>query len=461
MRRTTLRTRATVLATVITGITLLVASVALVVTLDSRLTAGADDLSRSRVNDLLDLAASGDLPATLTNVSDDGVAQVVGADGRVVAASPNIEGRPRITTFDPGPELAVRTLDGPDDQEIERYRLWAGSGDSPDGPVTVYVGSSLESVHEASATLRRSLLVGGPLVLLLLAAGTWLVLGGALRRVDRIRTEVDAITEDRLDRRVPESDVDDEVGRLAATMNRMLGRLEAARTRQRAFVADVSHDLQSPLAAQRTELEVARAHPESTDLDRLTGDLLATNAEMEHLVRDLLFLAAADAGAPPAPPTALDLEDVVLEEAERARAGTGLRVDTSAVSAAPTYANRAEVQRIVRNLLDNALAHAAARVELRVSNGPGGARFDVVDDGAGVAPEERDRIFDRFHRGDTARSRHTSGSGLGLAIARTLAERNGGGLELGDRDTGGDIGGDTGRRTGAHFVLRLPGVAGH
>ncbi len=448
MRGVTLRTRATVLATVITGLTLLAASVALVLTLDSRLTAGADDLSRSRVNDLLDLAASGDLPATLTNVNDDGVAQVVSADGRVLAASPNIEGRPRITPFDPGAELAVRTVDGPDDQEIERYRLWAGTGDSPAGPVTVYVGSSLESVHEASATLRRSLYVGGPLVLLLLAVGTWLVLGGALRRVDRIRTEVDAITEDRLDRRVPESDVDDEVGRLAATMNRMLGRLETARTRQHEFVADVSHDLQSPLAAQRTELEVARAHPESTDLDQLTADLLATNAEMEHLVRDLLFLAAADSGAPPSPPAALDLEDVVLEEAERARAGDRVRLDTTAVSAAPAYANRAEVQRIVRNLLDNALAHADSVVELRVNTGAGEACLDVLDDGAGVAAAERDRIFDRFHRGDTARSRHTSGSGLGLAIARTLAERNGGGLELADSGSG------------AHFVLRLPGVAG-
>jgi signal transduction histidine kinase len=240
----------------------------------------------------------------------------------------------------------------------------------------------------------------------------------------------------------------DEVGRLAATMNRMLGRLETAQTRQHEFVADVSHDLQSPLAAQRTELEVARAHPDSTDLDRLTADLLATNAEMEHLVRDLLFLAAADSGAPPSPPTALDLEDVVLEEAERARSGGRVRVDTTTVSAAPAYANRAEVQRIVRNLLDNALANADSVVELRVTNGAEGARLDVVDDGAGIAADERDRIFDRFHRGDSARSRHTSGSGLGLAIARTLAERNGGCLEL--ADTG----------PGAHFVLRLPGVAG-
>ena len=245
---------------------------------------------------------------------------------------------------------------------------------------------------------------------------------------------------------MPESAVDDEVGRLAVTMNRMLGRLEAGQTRQREFVADVSHDLQSPLASQRTQLEVARSHPDGTDLGRLTGDLLGTTAEMEHLVRDLLFLAAADSGAAPAPRAPLDLEDVVLEEAQRIREANGIQLDTTQVSAAPAFANRAEVQRIVRNLLDNALGHAQARVELRVTSTDSGARLDVVDDGPGVPPEERERIFDRFHRGDSSRSRHASGSGLGLAIARTLAERNGGSLELAH---GGP---------GARFVLLLPGV---
>ena len=298
MRRLTLRTRATLLATAITGLTLLVGSVVLVATLQAHLRAGADDLAGSRIHDLLQLAATGDLPSTLTNLDDNGVGQVVGADGRVLAASPNIRGRPPIADFDPGPGLTVRTVDAPDDAETETYRLWAGTGPSPDGPVTVYLGTSLESVREASAALRRSLLVGVPVVLLLLALGTWLVLGRALSRVDRIRVEVDAITEDRLDRRVADTGVDDEVGRLAATMNRMLARLEASARRQRDLVADVSHDLQSPLASQRAQLEVALARPTSTDVGALGADLLATTAEMERLVGDLLVLASVDAGAP-------------------------------------------------------------------------------------------------------------------------------------------------------------------
>ncbi len=444
MRRATLRTRATILATLITGITLVVASSALVLTLENRLTAGADALARSRANDLLDLAASGDLPSRLTNLDDEGVAQVVSEDGSVLAASPNVSGQPPISEVDPGIGFAVSTVDAPDDDETERYRLWARSGNTPDGPVTVYVGTSLESVREASGTLRQALLVGGPLVLVLLGAGTWLVLGGALRRVDRIRLEVDEITDDRLDRRVPESEVNDEVGRLAATMNRMLGRLEAARTRQRTFVADVSHDLQSPLAAQRAQLEVAAAHPESRNVDQLITELLSTTSGMEHLVRDLLFLAAADAGSAPAPATDLDLDDVVLEEAARARTGANVELDTSRVSAAPVHANRSELQRIVRNLCDNALAHARSSVQLVVTTEGSTARLDVIDDGAGVPAAERDLIFDRFHRGDAARSRHDSGSGLGLAIARTLAERNGGTLDLAQDTTRG------------HFVLQLP-----
>jgi signal transduction histidine kinase len=343
----------------------------------------------------------------------------------------------------------VRTVRAPDDAETETYRLWAGSGPSPDGRVTVYLGTSLESVHEASAALRRSLLAGVPAVVLLLGLGTWLVLGGALRRVDRIRREVDGITEEHLDRRVPDTGVDDEVGRLAATMNRMLARLEASARRQRDLVADVSHDLQSPLASQRAQLEVALARAQSTDVAELGTGLLTTTAEMERLVADLLVLAAVDAGAPPAEPTALDLEDVVLEEAARARVGRPVLLDTTRVSAAPVHANRDEVRRIVRNLLDNAVAHARERVELRVSSEAGRGRLDVLDDGPGVAEEERELVFERFHRGDPARDRGAPGSGLGLAIARSLAERSGGRLDLADRDG----------RPGAHFVLLLPGTA--
>ena len=447
----TLRTRTTILATTLTAITLVAGGVALVLALQGRLTYSGDGLSRSRVADLLALAERGQLPATVQNIDDDGVEQVVSADGTVLAATANVAGRPAIADVDADAEPEVHTLAAPDDDEIEEYRVWVAKGPSPDGPVTVYVGTSLESVSEATRTLRGALLVGVPLALLLLAAALWWVVGRALRPMDRIREEVDGIDEDRLGHRVSESGVDDEVGRLAATMNRMLERLETAQARQRTFVADASHDLQSPLAAQRAQLEVALAHPDRSDSVTLGREMLATTAQMERLVRDLLFLAAADEGATGPRSVALDLEDVVLEEVSRARTGASVAIDTSRVSAAPALADRGDVQRIVRNLLENALAHARTAVEVRAVAEPDGARLDVVDDGPGIAEADRERIFDRFQRGDPARSRHTSGSGLGLAIARTLAERNRGTLVLADPDGG---------PAGAHFVLRLPTSGG-
>ncbi len=447
----TLRTRTTLLATALTAITLVAGAVALVLVLQGRLTVDGDGLARSRVEDLLAQAEQDQLPTTIRNVGDEGIAQVVTADGEVLAASANVTGQPAIADIDAGRTPMVRTFEAPDDQETETYRVWLAKGPGPDGPVTVYVGSSLESVSEATRTLRNVLLVGVPLALLLLAAALWWVLGRALRRIDRIREEVDGIDEDRLGHRVPESDLADEVGRLAATMNRMLERLEAARDRQRAFVADASHDLQSPLAAQRAQLEVALAHPDRADSATLGRELLASTAEMEHLVRDLLVLAAAEDGATGPRAVPLDLEDVALEEAARARTGASVAVDTSGVSAAPAVADRDDVQRIVRNLLDNALAHARTAVRVRVSADLDGARLDVADDGPGIPEADRERIFDRFHRGDPARSRHSSGSGLGLAIARTLAERNGGTLVLASGDT---------RPAGARFELRLPAPGG-
>jgi signal transduction histidine kinase len=175
-------------------------------------------------------------------------------------------------------------------------------------------------------------------------------------------------------------------------------------------------------------LELALAHPDRVDADVLRTEVLGATADMERLVRDLLVLAAVDAGtvAEPAP---LDLDGLVLEEATRARSTSRVPIDTSAVSAAPAWANADDVRRIVRNLLDNATAHAAARVEVVVDvDADGRARLDVTDDGPGVPEDQRERIFDRFQRGDTARSR--GGSGLGLAIARSLAERSGGELRV-------------------------------
>ncbi len=422
-------------------------SLVLVTTLDRSLTRAGDDLSRSRVEDLAALAAAGGLPRTLTNLGDDAVAQVVVArDGSVLSASPNIDGVGPISRFSPIPgELAVRTLtDVPDDDETEDYRVWVQRVPTDDGAVTVYVGRSLESTQEVIARLTTSLLVGLPLVIALLAGTMWVLVGRALKPVEDIRSEVAAISHRELDRRVPVPATEDEVSRLAETMNSMLARLEAASEQQQDFVANASHDLQSPLASLRAQLDVALAHPETTDWRATALALHAEADRMERLVRDLLFLAREDSAGSARRLELLDLDDVVLEEAARVRVGCAARVNTAGVTAAPVRGSRDDLARLVRNLLENAREHAESLIDVTLSNGPAGITLTVEDDGPGVAAEHVDRVFERFYSADEARSRSASRTGLGLAIVRAVAERHQGSVELVD---GG---------RGARFVVRLP-----
>jgi signal transduction histidine kinase len=456
MDRLTLRARAALLGTAATAIVLAVASVVLVLTLESQLTRAGDGLARARVRDLLGAVERGGLPVDgrIDNLNDDSMAQVVAADDTVLAATPNVAGRPAIVTagaVSTGGDLAVVTLEAPDDDETERYRVWVGGRSTADGPVTVLVGTSLESVSEASATLRRSLLLGVPLVLVVLGLAIWTVLGAALRRVDRITTTVGRIDEADLWRRVEETEVDDEVGRLARTMNLMLERLERGAQKQRAFVADASHDLQSPLTAMRADLEVALAHPERVEMPALARDLLAASGRMEEVVADLLHLAVED-DAPLPEPMLLDLDAVVLEEVARAwLTGRRLTIDTSGVSAAPVRGDAAALRRCVRNLLDNAVRYAGARVVVTLAATAAEVALDIRDDGPGISPEDHERVFDRFYRGDPARTASAgNGSGLGLAIARRVAERHGGSLTVED---GPALDG-----RGARLRLVLPGA---
>jgi len=441
VRPLTVRARATAVATLLCAAVLAVAGVLAVSTLERHLTASTDEVSRSRAGDLLDQARASELPTVLRNVNDDGVAQVVAGDGRVLAASPNIRGRGPIVA--PGRDRAERrTIRAPDDNETETYRVWLQDGATPDGEVTVVVGSSLEAVHEATGTLRRSLVIGTPLVVVALALVIWLTLGTALSRLDRIRAEVDVIGPDELGLRIADDGRRDEVGRLAATMNRMLARVESSVQRQRRLVADVSHELQGPLSAQRLSVELALAAPGAVDPEVLGQEVLAATGEMERLVDGLLVLAAADEGAPVAA-GAVDLDTVVLEEAVRARTGADVVVDTLQVSAGPVLGNASELRRVVRNLLDNAVTHARTRVEVRLAVAGRDVVLDVLDDGPGIAPGDAELVFERFHRGDPARTRGP-GTGLGLAIARSLTERAGGRLVLAPS------------ASGAHFQLRLP-----
>ncbi len=448
------RLRATAVAVVLTGLALAVGSVVLVWSLDRSVTSASDSLARSRVRDLAGLAATGDLPTVLADVGADGVAQAFGADGRVLAASPNVRGAGPLLSGPPREASApqVRTLRGaPDDSETEDYRVWVRTVDGPDGAVTVVAGSSLESVSEATRALRRSLLLGVPVAVAVLGVLVWLVLGRALRPVETMRAEVESITASRLDRRVPVPPSRDELGRLATTMNGMLDRLEEAQLRQQRLVADASHELQTPVAAIRSQVEVALAHPDGTDWAALARGVLEDADRTERLVRDLLFLARHDElGTSVVPAVPVDLDDLVLEEAARVRSRTTVEVDTTGVSAAPVRGRADDLRRLVGNLLDNAVRHASTRVAVTVASEAGRVRLEVADDGPGVAPGDRERVFERFHRSDAARAREpdgrAGGTGLGLPISRAVAKQHGGDLVLAE---GGP---------GARFVATFPAL---
>jgi signal transduction histidine kinase len=442
----TVRVRTTALALAAVGAALVLAAVALVMLLRWSLTSDVDAQARLRLEAVATMAGRGDLPPTLAGQDDDGtVAQVVTA-GRVLTQSPLLQGTAPLAPFQPtGGAVRVGTVAHPPVSGGGAYRVAARRVDTPDGPVTVYAAASLEPVTESTSALRALLAIGVPLLLALVGLTTWKLVGRALDPVEAIRRQVAEISVTALDRRVPEPGTADEIDRLARTMNEMLARLEEAARRQQSFVADASHELHSPLATIRAKLENGLARPETVDWSGLVSGWLDEQARLEHLVENLLLLARADNGAAVRSPRTVDLDEVVLRELRDLRARGRVRVDVSGVLGGRVVGDADQLRQVVRNLLDNAELHAASTVRVELAQ----ADEDTVvlavsDDGPGIAPAQRERIFERFVRLDPARSRAAGGAGLGLAIVREIVTAHGGTARAEQTDAG------------ARLVVRLP-----
>jgi signal transduction histidine kinase len=348
------------------------------------------------------------------DVADGSMAQVVGTDGVVMAASINLGDARPISRVELTEEPRLLVLRGvPDDADRETYRVWARTALTTLGPVRIFVGTSPEQTAEAVRTLQSGLLIGVPGVMAILAAGVWALTGRALRPVEEMRADVMEITANALDRRVPVPETGDEIEGLATTMNAMLERLADGTRRQREFVADASHELQSPLAAIRVQLEVAVEHPDATDWPELARDLLADSDRLERLVRDLLFLAREDSGEPSGDPVPVDLDTIVLEEVARLLPRPGVTLDASEVGVVPVLGRTDDLSRMVRNVLENAVDHARSRVRVILRIEGGAARLDIGDDGPGVPEELREAVFERFVRIESDRARGVAG-GTGL-----------------------------------------------
>jgi signal transduction histidine kinase len=354
-------------------------------------------------------------------------------------------GTPGRSEVDSGePDFANGTADV--DGETADYRFASVRATTSAGvTLTVHAGAPLAAEQEAVGTVRGAMLIGLPMLLLVVAGVTWLVTRRALRPVEGIRREMAAITaSEDLSRRVPEPGSRDEVARLARTTNETLTALEASVERQRRFVADASHELRSPIASLRTQLEVGAAHPELLDVPGAVADTVRLQA----LAADLLLLARLDAGERPGR-AVLDLGALVREEVSQ-RTGDRIAVTVSVPDTGEfeVAGSRGQLARVIGNLLDNAERHARSAVTVSVCAAERGyVVVAVTDDGAGVPPRERERIFERFVRLDDARTRDDGGAGLGLAIARDVAARHGGRLTVDGAGEGG-----------ARFELRLPGA---
>ena len=358
-------------------------------------------------------------------------AQVTDAGGRVVASSDNLLGEPAVVGLSPGMETEIEGLPFEDDPFL--VVAVAAPGDE----LTVVVGRTLETVTESTQAVLALLTFGLPLLLAVVGAVTWRMVGSALSPVDAISAEVEAISSRELHRRVPTPQSDDEIARLARTMNGMLDRLEQAQERQRRFVSDASHELRSPIASIRQHVEVAIKHPSRSSLEELAAAVGAENERLQFLVEDLLLLAQMDEGIHRPGSREVDLDDIVFAEVERARRSSTVEIDATGVSSGRISGDAPALARLVRNLIDNAVRHADSRVIVSVGEQGDRVVLVVEDDGAGIPTVDRERVFQRFERLDDARARDSGGSGLGLAIVAEVAAMHRAEVKIGDGASGG------------------------
>ncbi|RCG29958.1 sensor histidine kinase [Sphaerisporangium album] len=384
---------------------------------------------------------AGHLPAKITPVVPGiDLVQVLGPGRHVIASSPQAKGEPPISTIwptadDPIDDVQTCLSNGPGCLRLTALRV-DPAANSPvvyAGRVGGMLSTGLVDTAVSAQTVALIVLVGWT---------TWQVTGHTLRPVDAIRSQLADITFKDLSGRVREPVGEDEVARLARTINGTLARLESAVEVRRRFVTDASHELRTPIAGLRLQLEEARMHPGETELEKLIERALHDVDRLQAIVTDLLYLTGLE-GTPPDSREAVDLARLVRAELRR-------RVDRLPTRLALTdgvavEADLTQLTRVLSNLLDNAQRHARHEVEVAVRRDGDQALLTVSDDGSGIPEADRARVFERFTRLDEARSRDHGGTGLGLAIVDNVVRAYGGTIRVERSEAGG-----------ARFEMRLP-----
>lgn len=450
-----LRLRLTAVATLVITATILAGFAVLAITLVvsvranvvTTLSAYADSVARS--------GTDGVWPDRLTPAAADSSmwAQVVDdssgkSSGKVLAATANVADLPALYAVAAGSTSPEAVAPNRGDEQVVAERYVSGRTS-----VVVFAGGSNRVLSIVTGDIQGHLLFALPVVVLGAVAASWLLIGRALRPVERMRAEAAEITGSDLHRRVPEPGGGDEIGRLARTLNSMLDRIEQSSAKQRRFVSDASHELRTPLAAVRTSLEVGLAHPEQAPWPDLAERAVTEAARLQRLVDALLLQARAEAGA-----LVVEREPVDLAALARAEAAVAARIPVQlhAEGAVVVLGDGDQLARLLRNLLDNADRYAVGHVRLTVAaEGAETALIEVADDGPGIPVEDRERVFDRFVRLQSSRVRRSgssAGTGLGLSIARDIVTAHGGTVSV--TDSRPEVAEGAGR--GAVFVVRIP-----
>lgn len=376
--------------------------------------------------------------------------QLTDENGSVTAASPSVGGDIDLDSpvLSPGETFDSRT-DNDVPLRIPKDFVYVAEGIVVnDEPHTLIVAVPVDLQTNSLTVVAIFLLVGGPVLVLLGALTMWWLTGRSLRPVRRITDQVRTIGGANLDERVDVPPTRDEISQLASTMNAMLDRLQASDRAQRRFVADASHELRSPLATLSTTLDVARSDPSGETWKELSPVLVSQSQRMGQLVQDLLTLARADDAGLDMRVADTDMDEVVSEEIARIK--PALRQElTVYIEPVRLRGDASKLQQVVRNLLSNAGRHGESQIEVRLSTVDGTAVLTVSNDGDTIAPEDYDKVFERFVRLDASRARDTGGSGLGLAISREIVRAHGGSIAV-DEDPHGRC----------RFTVTLPLPAG-
>ncbi len=364
-------------------------------------------------------------------------AQLLSQDGRVLDATRPLGRKPLLDARQL--EAARRApiyLDKPSVPGLdESSRLLATAV----GPRVLVVGATLQDRAETLGSFRDELVIAGPIALVLASGIGYLLAGLSLRQVERMRRRAAEISAETADERLPVPPTGDEIQRLGETLNEMLDRLEAALEREREFVADAGHELRTPLALLRTELELALRQTDSPE--ELREAVFRSSQEVERLsqlAEDLLLIARSDRGRLPLRKESLEVDELFRSVCARVQwraESEGKAVEAGGSGGLRVVGDRLRLEQALTNLVDNALRYGGDRIELAAAIVNGAVELHVRDNGPGLPDGFQERAFERFARADAARSR--GGAGLGLAIVRRIAEAHGGTANAGARDSAG------------------------